>query len=203
MLNQNFYLLLTLLFAVSDLLLFSKYLKLKKGRRDYEVEALKRSQRIIDKAITRASEIVSRSQGLEDEVRQKIAQSSSDLSDQQRDVYAKIIDQIKTELTQVVQDASNDIKRDAQEEVSAFANSMREETISTEQDVKAKISNEYVKLEADLAEYRRQRMLEAQREIEELVNKVSVKVLGKSLSSEDEKALIVRTLEEAKKNNVF
>lgn len=201
--NNQFLFILLALFAFGYFLLLFKYLKLKNERKSHEKLALERSEKIIDKAIIEASEIISKAQVLEEEVKSKISESSSQISDNQKDVYKKVFDEVKSQLYEVVQKASQDIKQDAQEEIAAFANSVREETIATETEVKTKISEEYVNLERDLEEYKRTKMLEAAHEAEKLISIITKKVLNESLSTQNHKDLIIKALEEAKKNNVF
>lgn len=201
--NNPFLIFIVLLFAFGYLILLFKYLDLRSKRKTYEKEALERSQKIIDRSIVEASAIISKAQVLEEEVKSKISQSTDEISETQKDVYKKVLEEVKNQLYEVVQKASYDIKQDAQEEIASFANSVREETIATETEVKSKISEEYANLERDLEEYKRSKMAETAEAVEKLVKEVSKKVFSESLTNENHKDLILRALEEAKRNNVF
>lgn len=201
---SNQYILITLaLFVTAFLVLLFKYFDLKAKRDRHEREALRRSEKIIDKAMQEATSIISRSQVLGEEVRSKIAESSNEISDQQKDIYKKVLDEVRNQLYQVVQKASEDIKQDASSEISAFANSVRAETIATEQEVKSKISEEYLKWERELDEYKRLKYQTASQEIEKIISEVTKRVLGEALSPENHKDLILKALEEAKKSGVL
>lgn len=201
--NSPFLVFIILIFAVGYVVLLFKYMDLRSKRKTYEKEALERSQKIIDRSIVEASSIISKAQVLGEEVRTKISDSTSQISDNQKEIYQKVLNEVRNQLYEVVQKASQDIKNDAQEEIASFANSVREETIATETEVKTKISQEYVNLERDLEEYKRTKMLEAAEQVEKLISVVSKKVFSESLTPENHKDLILRALEEAKKNNVF
>lgn len=201
--NNPFLVFIVVLFAFGYLILLFKYLDLRSKRKTYEKEALERSQKIIDRAIVEASAIISKAQVLEEEVKSKISQSTDEISETQKDVYKNILNEVKNQLYEVVQKASYDIKQDAQEEIASFANSVREETLATESEVKSKISEEYANLERDLEEYKRSKMAETSEAVEKLVAEVSKKVFSESLTNENHKDLILRALEEAKRNNVF
>ncbi len=204
MINVNFFLIaLTVVVSLAYLVLLNSYQELKRKRRDYERQALARAQKIIDKAMVEASSILSKAQVLEGEIRAKIAESSQSISENQKDVYSRVLEEVKNQLSLVVQKASDDIKRDATEEISAFASSIRDETISTEKEVREKISQEYLKLENELAEYKRQRLAQAQVEIERIITQVTSKVLGRSLTREDHKELIIIALDEARREGVL
>lgn len=201
--NSPFLVFIILIFAVGYVVLLFKYMDLRSKRKTYEKEALERSQKIIDRSIVEASSIISKAQVLGEEVRTKISDSTSQISDNQKEIYQKVLNEVRNQLYEVVQKASQDIKNDAQEEIASFANSVREETIATETEVKTKISQEYVNLERDLEEYKRTKMLETAEQVEKLISVVSKKVFSESLTPENHKDLILRALEEAKKNNVF
>lgn len=201
--NNEFLVILVLLFGAGYLVLLYKYFRLRSKRNYYEKEALRRSQKIIDKAIDEATGIVSKAQIIEDQVKSKIAESTSEISDQQKDVYKKVLDEVRNQLYEVVQKASQDIKEDASSEISAFANSVRAETTATEQEVKNKISEEYVKWERDLEEYKRVKLAEAANDVQRIISEVTKKVLGEALDSANHKDLIIRALEEAKSSGVF
>lgn len=201
--NNPFLIFVLLIFAFGYVILLFKYMDLRSKRKTYEKDALERSQKILDKAIIEASGIISKAQVLGEEVRSKISDSTTQISDNQKDVYQKVLDEVRNQLYEVVQKASQDIKQDAQEEIASFANSVRQETIATESEVKTKISQEYINLERDLEEYKRTKMIETAEQVEKLVAVVSKKVFTESLTPENHKDLILRALEEAKKNNVF
>lgn len=96
-----------------------------------------------------------------------------------------------------------DLEKTARDEVESFKNLLEKETIGTQRDVAQKIREAYTAAQDEIKTYRAERLTEIDDHIGEIILAVSQRVIGKALSLENHRDLVISSLERAKKEGFF
>lgn len=103
----------------------------------------------------------------------------------------------------VFRTSTNDLEKAAKDEVESFKSLLEKETIGTQRDVAQKIQEVYAAAQDEIKTYRAERLAEIDNHIGEIILSVSQRVIGKALSLEDHRDLVISSLEKAKKEGFF
>lgn len=98
---------------------------------------------------------------------------------------------------------SKTIESDVKKEIDEFANAMEKETVDIQEEVKQKIENEYQKVQGEIQAYKEDEMKKIEASVYPLLQRVTELTLGKSLSVDDQTALVIKALEEAKQELIM
>src|SRR3989344_5741963 len=107
-------------------------------------------------------------------------------------VYENVLNDLKTRNVEIFQNISNNIETSTLGEIKKFNSVIEQETISSQK-----------MLAKDIDAYRQDRLRIVDERIFEILEKVSKLVLGKAISPSDQEALIIDSLEKAKKEAIF
>ena len=113
------------------------------------------------------------------------------------------IEDAKVKTGELIKTLGEDIKKEAHLEVEAMRDSLRREIEKAQAATKAAIDEAYAKVERDIEGYKNKRLKQLDSEIFEIIRLVSEEVLGKTLSIKEHEDTIIKSLEDAKKQNVF
>lgn len=170
-------LILPLLLLTNLGLVFALALRRSKAKADEE----RRIEKILERARKKSQEIIT-----------KAYEKAVDVHQENKEAYRQACKIWRREIAGAVS-----------REIDEFKSDLEKETFAVEADVKEKISQDYLNLERELEAYKAKKM----QEIEGLALKIAkdavYKFLGKSISLEQHRDLIVKSLEEAKAANVF
>lgn len=103
---------------------------------------------------------------------------------------------VETRLERVLQNVSKSIESSALKEVEDFKGAMQLETVRTQRAVAEK-------LETEIAEIKRQKLARLDEQVAAVLENVSREVLGKALHVSEHRDLVMKALEEAKKQHVL
>jgi len=118
-------------------------------------------------------------------------------------VYENVLNDLKTRNVEIFQNISNNIETSTLGEIKKFNSVIEQETISSQKMLAKKIDDEYSLAKKDIDAYRQDRLRIVDERIFEILEKVSKLVLGKAISPSDQEALIIDSLEKAKKEAIF
>lgn len=76
-------------------------------------------------------------------------------------------------------------------------------TMNAQRNMEQKIQDEFERAKAEIAAYKQQEMDKVKERAEDLIKKLSVELLGRSIKADDHEKLLIEALEEAKKENIF
>ncbi len=172
------------------------------------------AQEIITLANKQAGEILASSKAYENNSNQALKDKLVVLEQQQESVFAKASQDMKVAyqnmLTQIQEQDINTLKtitKDIESDVIAdfkeFRDVLEKETINSEKIAKGKIDEEYLAMEKDLDEYKKQKYQKIDEDIYKILYRVSEMVLNQGISYDKHKELVIDALETAKKEQVF
>lgn len=177
-------------------------------------QAHEKAQELINQANKQASDILASSKTYEDNSNQTLKNKLTELEKQQADVFTKASDDMKIAyqnmITQIQEQDINTLKsmtKDIQSDILAdfkeFRDDLEKDTIKSEKVVKEKINDEYLTVQKDLDDYKKQKYQELDNDIYKILYRVSEMVLNQGISYDKHKELVIEALETAKKEQVF
>ena len=191
----------------------SKALEEKRWR-ELETKAQKDYQEILETANKKAEEIIQNATKISFDISTSLRQTVDQALSQHKDSldstslvltnkYAGELEEINKHNLELLTNVYKDIEIDAKSKFEEYQKMLEQQTFEAEKQAKARIQDEYVKLEGDIAKIKEERMAELNGKVNNLIESISKEVIGNSLSSSDQEALITKALEKAKKEGVI
>ena len=206
--------LFVLALVVSYLRIVRRYSQLKEEKSKLEAEAKlkaekkleeasKVSEQIIQEARIKASEIIKKTETFSRETKDAMIAELGKVSTEYIGSYKQALNEAKTETVSVLAGVSKDLKSKALSEVETFKGSLQAEIKSSQEALRQAVNAGYQKIEGEIDKYRKVRLQQVDVAIFEILREVSQRVIGKALTLEEHEELVIKSLEEAKKENVF
>jgi hypothetical protein len=197
--------------VVALVVLYTKLLKDKKSSKadgektslDEIGKAQDTANEIIKDAQLKAQEIIRNSQTFSEETRKAFIKEIEISQVQQAEAYREIVEDAKSQTVEVLQTITQDIKQQGIKELDAFTSGMQQQIQEAQVELKKSVSKGYAQVEEDIKGYKRMRIKQVNEVIFEILKETSKRVLGKTLSFKEHEDLVIKSLEEAKKENVF
>lgn len=200
--------------VISYLRLVRNYSKLKEEKRKFEAAAQKEAEKIIDEARRQSSQMLQEAQGrassmiqevgfISDQTRKKMLDEIGKVTQGYAKNYQGLLEEAKKEAIGIINNISNDIKGEASREIEEMKQAFTQEVLRAQETTRKAIEETLSKVGAEVQVYKEARLKRVDAAIFEIIKQVSQKVIGKSLSLEDKEELVMKSLEEAKKENVF
>ncbi len=197
-------------FAVATFIVVVSYHKSLKRQRELEVELekLKESgneaaRAIIAQAQTKANEIVASAQIKSQEIVRAGEIFSSDFKAKFQADLSQVPVLIQQESGKMLSNISNNIGSQFESEMKVFHDTVIAETSKIKDSLSAGMKVAYEKAQTEVDEYKKQMMDRINSSILVIVEDAAKKALGASLSREEHEKIILKALDEAKKQNVF
>jgi len=175
------------------------------GKKTEEIleEASKKANQIIEEAILKAASFeksaVVEHQWLEMLLKKEIEEVVQKHSSQLEQVLARA----RLENINLMKNVSENIQKDTEGQISQFKGLVLRSTVDFQKEVDRKVQEAYQLLLDEIAQYRAQRLSQVDENVFEILEDVTEKVLGESLSFSKHEELIFNSLEKAKKEGVF
>lgn len=177
-------------------------------------EARNKALKIISDASAKADKALDAVDDLSSDSKKQLSEQMKTMVDQQEAIlkntsaeflgtYKDVLQKQKQESLKSLEDASSKVESEIISEVGAFKDLLEAETIGTTKAVQEKVAKEYQEIEKELSLYKNRKLKEIDENIYDIITNVTKKVLGESLSIEDHQELIIKALEEAKRDNIF
>jgi F0F1-type ATP synthase membrane subunit b/b' len=120
------------------------------------------------------------------------------------ELEAKIfLKQQREEINEMFETISNYIKNQLVGEVDSLRADLGNLAGKMQQEFSKRLDEEYTKISQEIENYRLRQFGKVDQEIEEIVRNVTKKVLGRSIEPKDHQDLVLKALEEAKKQHVL
>jgi hypothetical protein len=159
-------------------------------------DALTKERKILAYATSESDEIIAQAkhvnQGVKDEVNQALQMMVVDIQKQAHDAALTFTNNYQSSLTQLSQQSlgqfqkiSQDLQLDLKNQIKQFHESL--------------LPN----LEKELSEYKKTRLQQIDTTVSQIIQKASQEIINKSISLDDHKELVLKSLEIAKKEGVF
>ncbi|RJR28500.1 hypothetical protein C4564_05370 [Candidatus Microgenomates bacterium] len=168
-------------------------------RKTYEKaleEANKQSQEILKDAQNKAGEIIKNSEIFSKDMKTDFQSSIRKLVDYEISVYKDLEKSTNAESIKLFKSVSDSVTKN----VEAYLSSV-ESTLSGQ--ITDATKNIEKSMEESLDNYKKERMRAIDADVSKLVREISLKVLGRGIAIEDHEKLILKALEEAKRDNVL
>lgn len=208
------FVLLLLGFVLTYFWLIKKYLNLQHDSTNDKIKRIEESRRILEEAhITgarivadarqKASQILSSAQSLNTENAGVLAASFEKASQDYLIAYKDALRSVTEKSNLMLLNISNDIKTDAKSELTIFRSMLREEVVKMNGDIKNDLAEIFKEAQKEADEYKKSKLAELDMQIVKMVEEVTKNVVGKVLSLDEHEKLILKALDEAKKQQVF
>ena len=117
--------------------------------------------------------------------------------------YQGLLEEAKKEAIGIINNISTDIKGEASREIEVMKNALTQEVQRAQEATRKAIEETLSKVGAEVQAYKKARLERVDTAIFEIIKQASQRVIGKSLNLADREELVMKSLEEAKKENVF
>jgi vacuolar-type H+-ATPase subunit H len=186
-----------------------KYFNLKEGKleeTDPQVllrQAQEKAQKILNEAQQDARETIANAKTYLD-VNQNLVSKELQNATQ---IYAKKYEQIllatQDQILKMIRTIPEDTKKSLLTEINTIRSRMEEEVNKATQEAKSLVTGAYKRAEIEVDEYKNERMRQIDESIVMILKEVARKVLAKEISQEEHEKLVIKALEEAKRQGVF
>lgn len=165
--------------------------------------AREKSHQIITQADAKASQIVSQADIFSAQVKQQFAADLKAIIAKEEIDFEGLQKQIHETATKVLQDVSQSVRSDTEKSVAQFQQTLSNEMKKSQEQVRQSIESGYANVVREIDEYKVLLLGQVERHIYEIVRTTTKKVIGSSLSIEEHQELIVKALEEAKREHIL
>jgi SHS2 domain-containing protein len=181
---------------------------------DLELKAQKEYQEIIENANKKAGEIMLSATQLKHETSVNLQVTADDMLAQQAQALKQITiavakkheEQLKAlndDNIKVLSNIYKELQQSAKNDFANYKKIVQDQTFQAEKIAQDRINSEYLVFEKELNEIKKQRLTDLNEKIYRVIQKVSKDVLGKSLTITDQENLILKSLDNAKKENLL
>jgi F0F1-type ATP synthase membrane subunit b/b' len=174
-----------------------------KEAEDILSKAQKSAEILINDAHLKAGEIIKKTELLTSDSKNKMLAELEEVSRLNIENFRNALSSAKKDMVSVLDKVSVDLKSQALTEVSTFRGSLQKEIVSSQEALSAAVSEGYKKIEEEIGKYKVARLRQVDDTIFEILREVTQKIIGRAISFEEHEELVKKSLEEAKRENIF
>ena len=174
-----------------------------KEAEDILSKAQKSAEILINDAHLKAGEIIKNTELLTSDSKNKMLAELEEVSRLNIENFRNALSSAKKDMVSVLDKVSVDLKSQALTEVSTFRGSLQKEIVSSQEALSAAVSEGYKKIEEEIGKYKVARLRQVDDTIFEILREVTQKIIGRAISFEEHEELVKKSLEEAKRENIF
>jgi len=194
--------------------LIRKYLSLEHEKVQNQAQISAQSQKLIQDAQASATQIVKDAtikaeaiikgaQDISTNQQQVIAQALETQSQKYIAVYQQSLKSIEGQILTAVKGAPEDIKKGIQAQIDLVGQELAKELAGTQNQFRVAMDTAYKNMQADLENYKKAKMAKVDESIMDAVEEIAKEVVARSIPVEDHEELILKSLEQAKKEGLF
>lgn len=176
--------------------------------------ARKESLRIVEDANKKAGELLQQTQAVKNTFESEVTSHLKDFSEKEKeriaaasremtDAYRQMLELTKQQYGSAMANTAKEMASEAQKSVQTFGEFLKEQTVRYEGSLHQQIQAGFMSTQKEISDYKRESLRKVEDAIYRILNLVSKSILGKALSLEDQQDLVVRALDEAKKQGFF
>ena len=165
--------------------------------------AQKSAEILINDAHVKAGEIIKRTEVLSSDSKNKMLAELEEVSRLNIENFRNALSEAKAETVTVLSKVSKDLQSQALTEVASFRGNLQKEIVSSQEALSAAVSEGYKKIEEEIGKYKTARLKQVDDTIFEILREVTQKIIGHAISFEEHEELVKKSLEEAKRENIF
>jgi len=190
------------------------YLKLNQRYQELELEKGKdpklilaraefRAQKILEQANQEAKKLVEETENFLRKHQAFLSEELRRSSDAYLKVYNENLSQIQKDTYKMIQNIPNDIKTYIITAIDGFRLSLSHDAAQTQQKIAQKLEESLISAQHEIERYKEERKREIDEKLFEFVKEVVKRVLGKQISIDEHEKLVLKALEEAKRQGFF
>ncbi|OGM10670.1 hypothetical protein A2159_02430 [Candidatus Woesebacteria bacterium RBG_13_34_9] len=195
--------------TISYLRLIAKYNDLKEGK-DKKIDpqtlinqAQAQSGKIIEEANLKSKEIISSAENFITTYNSNLNEELAKATQSYTLKYQDMLAQTQGESIKLLQNIPEDIKKVFIQEIASIRSAIQVEVGKAQTDARNLVVDAYRKAEAEAQNYKKQRMKQVDDAVVMILKDVARKVLSKEISKEEHEKLVIKALEEARRENIF
>ena len=166
-------------------------------------KAQKEGEELISSAHQKAAEIIKNTEILSTDSKNKMLAALEEVSRVNTENFRKTLSDAKDDIATVLAKVSTDLAANALTEVATFRGSLQKDLISSQAALSSAVNEGYKKIEEEMSKYRQVRLNQVDETIFEILREVTQKIIGRVVSFEEHEELVKKSLEEAKRQNIF
>lgn len=166
-------------------------------------EARQKAHQIIEEGNVRASKIVGDAGVFNEQLRGEMLRELGKVSAVFTKDYQGTLEAAKNEALKTISNISKGIGSEASRQIDAMRQTLQQEIARAQATTKEAIDAAYQKVEEEIKLYRVSRLQRVDAQIYEIIRQVSEDVIGKALDPQEHEELVIKSLEEAKRQGVL
>jgi F0F1-type ATP synthase membrane subunit b/b' len=188
-------------------------------------EARDNAQRVLQESNIKAQQVVNEAQVFSDDQKKYLLDSIKKYSDQEAINYQNLLENIKKDSMNMLGGISNTINEAALQEIELFRGNIQTQVQSADKSMKTVITTavnqtrtiidqyqkqsmnllneQKQKVDSEISAYKNQKMKQVNEKIFEIIREVTKDYFGKSLNPKEHEDVVYKSLEKAKKDNLF
>lgn len=177
-------------------------------------QARQESLRIIEEGNKKASEILQKTEAIKQETEKHFADVLEEVSKKETErivqisgeliaAYRQMLEGTKQQYTAAAAATAQEMAGDAQKSLGAFQEFLKDQTSRYQGALKQQVQEGFLNAQKEINDYRRDSLRKVEEAIYRILSTVSKAVFGKALSMEEHQELVIRSLDEAKKQGFF
>lgn len=166
-------------------------------------QARKQSTSILAESQQQAAELIKDAGTISQEAKQRMIEEMSKVAQGYAKNYQELLVEVKNEALGVVRNISQSIKGESAKEIEAMKQALTGEIVKAQEITRKAITESLSKVETEVNAYKQARIKRVDVAIFDIIREASQKVIGKSLNTKEHEDLVIKSLEEAKKERVL
>ncbi len=201
--------LLLIALVISYIWLINKYLELKKGgKKEVDPEeilskARQKSREILEEANIEAKNIISRAEKFLEDYQEELGEEIRKANDIYAKVYRESLNSIQQESYAMLKNIPNELKVFMVSAIDGFRATLAKEVQDAQQKILKSLEDSVVSAQHEIEKYKEARKRQIDENAVEYIAELTKRVLSKEISLEEHEKLVLKALEEAKKQDVF
>lgn len=189
--------------------LIRRYLNLREGgRAELDSQTLlanaqKKSQEILEEAHKKASEIVERSEKFLQAQEGKVAKELEKASKTYANYFQDALRRVEQEASETLKNVPEEIKKVYATEIVNIRTTLDAQLSKAREDSRQIVLEAYQKAEAEVENYKKKRLSQIDDSIIIILQEVARRVLSREINQEEHERLVMKALQEAKREHVF
>ena len=167
------------------------------------LNAQNKSQTILEDAHRKASEMVGRAEKFLSAQEGKVAQELEKASKSYANYFQDSLRSVEEEAKKSLNNVPEEIKKVYATEIVNIRTTLEAQFVKAREDSRQIVLEAYKKAEAEVEKYKKQRLNQIDESIIIILQEVARRVLSREINQEEHEKLVMKALEEAKKQHVF
>lgn len=166
-------------------------------------KAQKRSQEILEDAHRTATEIVGRAEKFLSAQEGKVAKELEKASESYANYFKDSLRRVEDDAKKTLDNVPEEIKKIYATEIVNIRTTLEAELSKAREDSRQIVLEAYKKAESEVENYKKQRLNQIDESIIIILQEVARKVLSREINQEEHEKLVMKALQEAKRQHVF